>query len=401
MSTRATAADHLWAAGIVVLIGLFAGPSLLRWNPFAKREIHAKPASALTWPLAGYEPTYADEPYLASLLGQCLKNGSSLVLFGSSELTTAAHPAKPTLFFPNELKVPLLAVGHEGNQSFSIHAQLIAADAPLDQARLAILVSPGWFGGNSARRGTALEAFLEYQPTPSFYRVYRRLQRRDVQAVPYTDYLLDHERELTGAQPIVQLMTQEAGAGVRLLHWFNLPWVRYRADLVADTMLEVPKLSGKDRGPWSMPQFTPEEWADRYRSGIADQMKLCTNNSLYVNDAYYSTYLQHGLKEVHPVPFAENRELRDLASLLDFLEHEKAQPFFIIQPLNPYAYSNLPEMTPTMDSVRNMIAQHGFKFLDMWTDDTARYTPGTLTDVQHLGPLGWYRVDSALTTYFK
>jgi len=36
----------------------------------------------------------------------------------------------------------------------------------------------------------------------------------------------------------------------------------------------------------------------------------------------------------------------------------------------------------------------------LWTSDTTRFEPGILTDVMHLGPLGWYRVDSALATYF-
>ncbi|MCC6839692.1 MAG: hypothetical protein IT230_05995, partial [Flavobacteriales bacterium] len=70
-------------------------------------------------------------------------------------------------------------------------------------------------------------------------------------------------------------------------------------------------------------------------------------------------------------------------------------------PLNPYVYANIKDVTPTMAWIRHELDTRSLPYLDLWVDDTAKFRPGTLTDVMHLGPLGWYRVDSALYSCFK
>lgn len=392
-----SAVHHLAAIALAGMAFVVICPQLAKRGIFTP-QVEA-PASKLAWPLEGYVPTYADEPYLAALLHRSLADGTSIILFGSSELTTAEQPTKPTVFFREEVDAPLLAVGHAGNQSFSIHAQLIAADTPLDRARLVILVSPGWFSGNSAKDGTSLEAFLEYQPSPSFYRVEQRVQRGDTLAAPYLAFLLDHKAELGAAQPIVQSMLRDADPVEGLLYGFGWPWLRYQVDVTAPRMLAVPELQGEVQ-PWSMPTSTPQQWEERYRMAVAAHLAQCTNNRVYVNDEYYTQYVHGDHFTVTPVPLGDSREMRDMLSLLGFLKVSGAKPLFVIQPLNPYVYTNVQELTPTMVAVRRAIEGHGFTALDMWVDDTARFEPGTLTDVMHLGPLGWSRIDSAITAFF-
>ena len=53
-----------------------------------------------------------------------------------------------------------------------------------------------------------------------------------------------------------------------------------------------------------------------------------------------------------------------------------------------------------MDRIKEELDSRDFTYLDLWIDDTADFRPGVLTDVMHLGPLGWYRIDSALAAYF-
>ncbi len=57
------------------------------------------------YPLSGYFDNYTQHPRLAAALQRTFEEGTSIVLFGSSELTTADHPSKPAIFFNERLNV--------------------------------------------------------------------------------------------------------------------------------------------------------------------------------------------------------------------------------------------------------------------------------------------------------
>ncbi len=353
---------------------------------------------SIEYPLHGYIDNYQHEPYLAAALGKTLTDGSSIVLMGSSELTTADHPAKPVNFFNNELHVPLLALGHAGNQSFSMHAQLIAAGADLADARLAILVSPSWFVDKSGLTGTELAAFLEYQPSPSLYRIQQRIEAGDPVTAPVGSFMAEHEHELGSAQPIVQWITRDASPMGRYLYGFSQPWNAAIIHHTRPQMLAETPLRAWSPGPRAA--LSPAEWGPLFEKGVAEHLAQCTNNKVFVYDAYYSEHVNGRTRMLDVWPVEENREMHDFIALLDFLQNVHAKPYFVLQPLNPYVYTNLADVDPTIDRIRKELDVRDFSYLDLWVNDTAEFRPGTLTDVMHLGPLGWYRIDSAMATYF-
>lgn len=350
------------------------------------------------YPLAGYFDNYTQHPRLAAALQRTFEEGSSIVLLGSSELTTADHPSKPAIFFDQQLNVPLLALGHAGNQSFSMHAQLISTGADLGRAKLAILVSPSWFVDRSGLRGTELSTFLEYQPSPSLYRIQRRVEADDPAVRPVAAFMAEHEHDLGSAQPVAQWITRDASVTGRWLYAFSQPW---NAAIIHATRADM--LRDPDFDNASAPQRrdpAPSTWDSLYQRAVQDHLAQCTNNKVYVYDAYYAEHVQGQTRLLEPHAPEENRELRDFIGLLDYLKDRHAKPYFILQPLNPYVYTNLKDVDPTMDRIRQELDARGFTYLDMWVDDTADFQPGVLTDVMHLGPLGWYRIDSALAAYF-
>lgn len=397
-SALSPAVHHLAAIALAALAFVGIHPWLVKQGILEHQE--EAPASGLSWPLNTDLANYSGEPYLAALLNRTLTEGSSLVLFGSSELTTENQPTKATVFFRNEMPVPLLTIGHDGNQCLSIHAQLLAADAPLHNAKLIILLSPGWFSGRSAKRGTALESFLEYQPSPSVYRIRRRYLAGDTLVKPYLRFLAHNRTELTDAQPVVKLLLRNADTRERLAYGFSTPWVRYQVDVTAPRMLAEPEIPGEVK-TWQMGHFSQEEWEARYQKAVAAHLVQCTNNSYYINDDFYTQYVRGETREVEVVPLDRNTEYKDFIALLDFLKLEEANPLFIIQAINPYVYTNVKDLTPTIDAVRQAAEERGFTVSDHWVDDTAHFQPGLLTDVMHLGPLGWARIDSAIMAKFK
>lgn len=350
------------------------------------------------YPLSGYFDNYAQHPRLAAALQRTLEEGSSIVLLGSSELTTADHPSKPPIFFDQQVHVPLLALGHAGNQSFSMHAQLISTGADLHRAKLAILVSPSWFVDRSGLKGTELATFLEYQPSPSLYRVQQRLEAGDPAVGPVAKFMAEHEQELGSAQPVAQWITRDASSTGRWLYAFSQPWNAAIVRATRERMLREPVLDTVPVG--ARRDLTPTEWDSLYDLAVRDHLAQCTNNKVYVYDAYYAEHVQGRTRQLEPIDVDQNRELQDLIALLDYLKGQHAKPFFILQPLNPYVYTNLKDVDPTMDRIRQELDARDFRYLDLWIDDTADFQPGILTDVMHLGPLGWYRIDSAMAAYF-
>jgi D-alanine transfer protein len=390
---RSLLLEHASAAAIAAGLLWAAAPGLHAPEP-------PQAATRLAHPLQGYLANLSTEPWLCALLGQSLRDGGSIILFGSSELTSEEHAAKPVNFFNNQLQVPLLAIGHAGNQCRSIHAQLIAADAPLAASRIAILLSPGWFLGRSAERGTELAAFLEYQPSPALYRIAARAEAGDTAIAPVTDYLVEHAHELGAAQPVVKWLLRDARAFDRWRYCFAQPWDRWRIAASAGPLLADPPLR-PGLVQWRMPPADSLPWQQLFARARAEHLAACTSNRVFVNDQYYAAYVQGGTKTVDIVPPARSRELRDLRRLLDYLKQQGADPLFVLQPLNPYVYTNLADADATIDEVRGLVKGHGFALLDLWRSDTARFEPGVLTDVMHLGALGWYKVDSALVAHFR
>ncbi|MBS1567859.1 MAG: hypothetical protein JST45_00310 [Bacteroidetes bacterium] len=379
-----------------VLCWLLVGPQGPLNESFSPTQ---PPRDTLDYPLHGFLGNYDGHPFLCDALGKALNDGSSIVLLGSSELTTEDHPSKPMNFFNDSLGIPLIAIGHADNQSFSMYTQLLATAADLSHSKLAILVSPTWFTGKPGRRGTNLANFLEYQPSPSLYRIQARVKDEDTLALPVAAYLSDHINELGTAGPVVRWLAHDGSWQTRLLYFFNQPW---DAAIIGHTRAGMQM--GQATKPWAPGpgrSMEADQWATLYQAGIKEHLAECTNNSVYVNDAFYSEYVNGDTRTLETHPPGQSREARDFIRLLNYIKAMHGEPFFIIQPLNPYVYANIKDVTPTMAWIRHELDTRSLPYLDLWVDDTAKFRPGTLTDVMHLGPLGWYRVDSALYSYFK
>lgn len=362
------------------------------------RPVERTASTSLTLPLRGHVDNYSREPFLSALLASTLSNGSSIMLFGSSELTTKDHPAKPVNFFNKRLGRPLLAIGHDGNQCFAIHSQLISAGADLANAKLVIMLSPSWFGGTPGQRGTELSCFLEYNPSPSLYRVHQRLLAGDTAVLPVQDYLVRHADDLSMAGPVVKEIIARGSAIASAKHWFVRPFDAMVLEGTRNAMLAAPSPGA---APLTRSDRDTVDWTALRAAAVAEHLAECTNNRFYINNDYYATYVNGSTRLLRPLEEKDNQEMRDLIALLDHLKHMNADPLFVVQPVNPFVYADVRAFTATMDRVKAELDDRGFAYLDLWEDDTANFQPGVLTDAAHLGALGWYRVDSALMAHFE
>ncbi len=137
---------------------------------------HSSVASVRDNYLPNLGPDWGTQNVNLNRLGNALADGT-LVVLGSSELSSHDLRFVPYRFFPQELKVPTLAYGHAMFQSYGIVSVLEAvADSLTPNTRLVIMVSPAWFasGGQLPR-----SAFAEHVTGPVWDRLWDKPATRE------------------------------------------------------------------------------------------------------------------------------------------------------------------------------------------------------------------------------
>jgi poly-D-alanine transfer protein DltD len=128
-----------------------------------------------------------------------------------------------------------------------------------------------------------------------------------------------------------------------------------------------------------------------------ETLAKATNNNWGINNIYYTKYIKGRTyyiePVIEPVDSENNQEYKDFIMLLKLLKEGNANASFIIMPLNPYFYTNLKELTPTINSLQNELNIYHYKSLNLWVDDSTKYDKGLLVDVMHLSDFAWYKVD--------
>ena len=132
------------------------------------------------------------------------------------------------------------------------------------------------------------------------------------------------------------------------------------------------------------------------------------NNNYGINDEYYDRYIVKQIKKDN-FPFGvivspdinQNQEYNDFLVLLEYLETYKIKALFVMQDLNPYAFANnREEANKLMQIIKSKVLEHNFEYLDMWSNKREDYEIGTLTDIVHMGELGWVRINRAIINHF-
>ena len=121
-----------------------------------------------------------------------------------------------------------------------------------------------------------------------------------------------------------------------------------------------------------------------------------TNNNIFVYDEYYTKYLK-GRKGFTPnIKLINNNELNDFLLLVKYLNSKSANCSFVIQPLNPYYYSELDKYNKLVNKITKVLDKGKIPYLNMHVSKKSQYKPGTLKDIMHLGDYGWIEVNSFL-----
>ena len=318
-----------------------------------------------------------------------------IVLFGSSELVFYPNQKfLPQNYFNNDLKLPLRVQGNEGQQSFAIMSQLAACDNELvrDNAKVVILLSPSWFTGSSDN-GLKMPKFLEYMYPGMMNKLYFQSESDDKYKLLISDYIKKNIAQIKEPNFI-----------------YKDSFYDLKSDYLDNKFKQIiiENFDSKDNNPKNIDYKNPNLDYESLKLEAKSITIPPKNNNYGINDEYYDRYIVKQIKKDN-FPFGvivspdinQNQEYNDFLVLLEYLETYKIKALFVMQDLNPYAFANnREEANKLMQIIKSKVLEHNFEYLDMWSNKKEDYEIGTLTDIVHMGELGWVRINRAIINHF-
>jgi|GEM_PF-995993 len=358
-------------------------------------------------------PAYIDNfnghPYFEeNFLNPAWKENTIYVL-GSSELSEGGE-AIPYTFIPRHYKnFRVQGFGHAGNQCFSIFSQLLANTTKLKGAKIVFIISPGWFESKPTK-GTSSAIFLEYNSDRYLKKILTNHNEEDGVFKAYAEKRVNElYSEFNSPNLPLKLMSFEHNFSKSILHKavFALP-------MICDyQLLSKKKKLGCERTASPAPAdaelrrvMKPAgtvhiNWDSLLSYSKAETLKKVTNNSLGIEDSYYTEFIGSKRGKIEPVKESLNTELQDFIMLVELAKAKQINATFIISPLNPFYFQNQPAIQPTVDVITGTISKNGFSYLNLLESDTAKYEKAILHDVMHMSDYGWYQADRYIVDQYK
>ncbi|MGE8689793.1 MAG: D-alanyl-lipoteichoic acid biosynthesis protein DltD [Achromobacter sp.] len=369
-----TLRQHALAAALALAAAAAAG-----WGALHSLALKTEPVPAAAPGL--YIPnlgnTLHEQTRNLSRLSQALRTGDRLVILGSSELTSNDLRFVPYRYLADELQMPVLAYGHSGFQSLGMQLVLAAlADDLSPASRVVVMLSPGWFDGEG---GLGPDEFKEH-------------------ANPLLPRLL---RQPEGRAEVLRWLQAKGDAGVAWSMAAEQAYVfRQRVVDLWTPAHAAPAPEREREGPAAAARVV--DWDALAEQAQGAEQALMAGNSYAVRDDFFQKYLRtvpEGGKTAYlPQPLTGRDELRELTALMALLRQRGVDALFVMQPLHPMVFKDLDRFAPIQREVAALCRRYAMRCMDMYG---APFEVGTLRDVQHLGELGWLRVNQRIAEVFR
>lgn len=148
------------------------------------------------------------------------------------------------------------------------------------------------------------------------------------------------------------------------------------------------------------------DWQIRLEQATQEGKNSCTNNDLYVENNYYSEYVEPVWWELKNKMIEEDltsREWNDYEFLLRVCDDLNIRPYIINVSCNGWYYDyrglDSEKRQKHYLKIDNLAEKHN---IDTYSDLAKKeYEPYVFVDVMHLGWKGWLYVSEAITNYFQ
>ncbi|MFF7396027.1 D-alanyl-lipoteichoic acid biosynthesis protein DltD [Achromobacter sp. NPDC008082] len=371
---KRTLRQHALAAALALSAAAVAG--WVAWHPLALKT-EPVPAAAPGIYIPNLGNTLNEQTRNLSRLSQALRTGDRLVILGSSELTSTDLRFVPYRYLADELQMPVLAYGHSGFQSLGMQFVLAAlADDLSPASRVVIMLSPGWFDGDG---GLSADEFNEH-------------------ANPLLPRLL---KQPEGRAELARWLQDKGDARVAWSMMAEQAYVlRQRLlDLWAPAYAASAPVQEAE-GPAAAARVV--DWDALAQEAQSAEQRLMAGNRYAVRDDFFNKYLrtipEGGKTAYQPQPLTGRDELRELTALMALLRQHNVNALFVMQPLHPMVFKDLNRFEPVQREVASLCQRYAMTCMDMYG---APFEVGMLRDVQHLGELGWLRVNQKIAETFR
>jgi len=371
---KRTLRQHALAAALALSAAAVAG--WVAWHPLALKT-EPVPAAAPGIYIPNLGNTLNEQTRNLSRLSQALRTGDRLVILGSSELTSNDLRFVPYRYLADELQMPVLAYGHSGFQSLGMQFVLAALANDLSPAsRVVIMLSPGWFDGDG---GLSADEFNEH-------------------ANPLLPRLL---KQPEGRAELARWLQDKGDARVAWSMMAEQAYVlRQRlVDLWAPAYAASAPVQEAE-GPAAAARVV--DWDALAQEAQSAEQRLMAGNRYAVRDDFFNKYLrtipEGGKTAYQPQPLTGRDELRELTALMALLRQHNVNALFVMQPLHPMVFKDLNRFAPVQREVASLCQRYAMTCMDMYS---APFEVGMLRDVQHLGELGWLRVNQKIAETFR
>ena len=320
--------------------------------------------------------------------------GGKIVAFASSELTIYPNQKfLPQKFFNDELKQPLRVQGNEGQQTFAIMSQLAACfnEKAKENARIVILLSPSWFSGN-ADNGTKISKFLEFMPLGMMNKL-------------YFESIIDENFKFLISQYVQKNINDIENPSFLYKHSYENIKDDYLDNYIKKYIIQSFQNKTSEVITYSSAKIDYKA----LEIEALNMEKINSSNNIYgINNQYFSKVIQPEINKGN-FPFtikvesdlSKNQEYQDFLVLLKLLKNYKIKPFFIIEDFHPDIYiKNRDKMETIIQSIKSKIEEYNYSYYDMWSYKKESYELGNLTDLVHLGEVGWVKLNQKIIEHF-
>lgn len=318
-----------------------------------------------------------------------LQGSEKLVIMGSSELQ--GLPYSSHYFLPDSAGILTTAFGHAYHQNLSIACELLAAGEKLNGANVCILLSPGWFEG-----GTNIEAFLEFVRPNFLRRIIHDKTIPEQEKMRIARFVFNNFDKINN--PSIELMYFKEMYHRHLLGGFP-------KSLAASSSL-IKKVDYNISSNYDRSAIKINDTFDvvKTKKQLDEAfMNTCTNNKIFVDSNYYSTYLAKDGKYTHGIihPFTNREELDDFLMVVDILKRHNCNATFVLQPLSPHHYKGLEHFNWVKKEIKEKLKTNNFPLLDFYVTDPKDYKVLFLKDIMHPGDRGWMEINEFLIENYK
>ncbi|MCT8343128.1 D-alanyl-lipoteichoic acid biosynthesis protein DltD [Photorhabdus kleinii] len=322
-----------------------------------------------------------------------------VILFGSSELTNRAHQFIPYNFLTKNLNIPTIGIGKAHFELLAIYGYLSAYQEYLNKdSRIAIILSPGWF------EKTDLLPQAYYSHFPSY--IANKLANDENAKNIFSSYLnenKDNFENLNATQ--LKLIHKDniiVSSVANVLNYIAEARINIKNIITDNHKIKADNIYVLHKDPLMKKQFkianTEVQWLDLANDAKNIELNNMSKETQWVNKKYYEKYVKDKKsKKAFPNGINYSKEMNAFDNILNLLAKYNVDALFIMQPLNPYVYTDTNDFKPVENIISEKIKSHGMGYLNLIEE---QYQPGVLTDIMHMGEYGWLLTDKAIVEHF-